>query len=157
MRVRTGNQSSKHTELDDGSTLAGLEDEIQEFNYRRLETVLVIEDHEDLNRALALRLEAEGLTVASAYDGIAGLDKIRRLEPDAIVLDLRLPRMHGFKMLHALRTHRNLREAPIIVVTGDPDPEIEKRAHSWGVARIFRKPVEQASVVQAVLEVLRGE
>ncbi len=126
------------------------------LEYQRMETVLVIEDQEDLNRALALRLQAAGLGVACAFDGIAGLEKIKRLEPDVIVLDLRLPRLHGFKLLHALRGQRNLREAPIVVITGDPDPEIEQRARRWGIRRVFRKPASMRDVVQEVLDSIEG-
>lgn len=136
------------------ATLEELEVQGEELNYQRLETVLVVEDQRELNRALALRLTAEGLNVASAYDGITGLDKVRELEPDLIVLDLRLPRLHGFKLLHAVRNQWNLEEAPIVVLTGDPDPEIDKRAAGWGIRRVFRKPVDLREVVREVLATL---
>ena len=133
-----------------------LDGEAPALNYQRLETVLIIEDQQDLNRALALRLQAEGLNVACAYDGPAGLDKIQLLEPDCVVLDLRLPGLDGFKLLHAVRNQLNLGEAPTLVMTGDPDPRIEERAERWGIRKVFRKPVALGMVVQEVLDTLKG-
>ena len=118
-------------------------------SYQRLETALVIEDQIDLNRALSLRLEKAGLNVASAYDGLTGLDKVKDLEPD-----IHLPRLHGFKLLHRVRALRNLHDAPIIAITGDPDPRIEERAKRWGIRSFFRKPVDQRELVREVIEAL---
>lgn len=140
--------------IDDLQLLEQLEEERITCSYQRLETVLVIEDHLDLNRSLALRLEHAGLNVAQAHDGVDGLDKIRSLEPDVIVLDLHLPRLHGFRLLERLRRQPNLEQAPIVVITGDPDPEVEQRAERWGIRRFFRKPVRQREVVESVLEIL---
>jgi CheY-like chemotaxis protein len=140
----------------DAVILEALENELPTRNYQRLETVLVIEDHPDLNRALCLRLEKAGLNVARAYDGIEGLDKVALLEPEVIVLDIHLPRLHGFRLIERLRRNPRLMEAPIIAITGDPNPEIERRAERWGIRRFFRKPVDQRELARSVLEVLQG-
>ena len=130
------------------------EDSIPGGGYQRLETVLVIEDQTELNHALALRLQHAGLNVASAFDGLSGLDKICHLEPDVILLDLHLPRLHGLKLLHRLRQRMNLREAPILALTGDLDPELARRAERFGVKRVFHKPVSAREIVAAVLKLL---
>ena len=136
--------------------LEALEAHMPVINYRRMETVLVIEDHPDLGRALSLQLEAAGLNVALAKDGIEGLEKIQLLEPELIVLDIHLPRLHGFRLLERLRKQPNLRDSPILAMTGDPDPEIEARAEQWGIRGFFRKPVPRRVFVKAVLDILAG-
>jgi two-component system, chemotaxis family, chemotaxis protein CheY len=136
--------------------LEALEDQMPVINYRRLETVLVIEDHPDLGRALTMQLEAAGLNVALAKDGIEGLEKIWLLEPELIVLDIHLPRLHGFRLLERLRRQPNLKDCPILAVTGDPDPAIEARAEQWGIRGFFRKPVPRRVFVKAVLDILAG-
>ena len=137
-------------------TEAGRERTGSSGEYQRLETVLIIEDHADLNRALTFRLQHAGLNVACAYDGLAGLEKIRHLAPDVIVLDIHLPRLHGFKLLHRLRQEPNLRDAPIVAITGDPTLEVEERALRWGVKRVFRKPVSASELVSSVLDLIGG-
>ncbi|QDU69549.1 response regulator [Engelhardtia mirabilis] len=126
------------------------------INYQRLQTVLLIEDQEDLNRALATRLQWSGLNVESAFDGLTGLNKIETLDPDLILLDLCLPELHGFKLLHAIRHHSGLQQAPIIVLTGDTSPGIARRAARAGVRRVFRKPVSFGDVVEEAHAALEG-
>lgn len=125
-------------------------------DYLRLRTVLLIEDERALNASLAMRMDHAGLNVVCAYDGLEGLQKIHLEDPDAIVLDLGLPGLHGFKLLHRLRNIPTLGEAPILVVTGNPDPAIERRAAGYGVRKVLRKPVRQRIVVESVLDMLEG-
>lgn len=126
-------------------------------DYQRLETVLIVEDERDLNQALSVRLQAAGVNVASAYDGIAGLEKVGHLEPDLIILDLKLPRLHGYKLLESLRLNGQIVEAPIVIMSGDPSPDLEAKARHWGVSRVFRKPVRVSEVAAEVVAMLNGQ
>ena len=71
-----------------------------------------------------------------------------------MLLDIGLPKMHGFKLLHDLRMSPEITPCPVIVLTGDPSPELEERAHRAGVAAFFRKPVSQRQLVQAAVDVM---
>ncbi|MCB9914300.1 MAG: response regulator [Planctomycetes bacterium] len=122
----------------------------------RLETVLVVEDSEDLNRSLALRLAKAGFNVVTALDGKCGIEKVRAFDPDLILLDLALPRLSGTKFLEQLRDDPRLGAVAIVVLTGSQDPELEDKLARFGVQRIFRKPTRQKYVVDAVQEILRG-
>lgn len=121
-------------------------------SYRNTKTVLLIEDEVEINRSMAIRLAAEGFDVVTAHDGVEGLDKIVVEEPDVVLLDLRLPRMSGFKLLHHLRMTPGLMDVPIIILTGDPDPWIEEKALRWGIHRVFRKPTRQVRIIRAIRE-----
>ncbi|MCP3919141.1 MAG: response regulator [bacterium] len=123
-------------------------------DYRRLHTILVIEDMAELNDSLATRLRGEGLDVVSSYDGVTGLELFRELDPDLVILDLALPRQSGFKLLHELRMSEGVTDTPVVVMTSNPDPAIDAKARGWGVRRILRKPVRQRDVVATVLEIL---
>lgn len=144
---------------DEGGATATIEPGLERMDdvidYRRLETVLVVEDQLKLNRALSLYLGAAGLDVASAHDGMTALRRVRDVDPDVIVLDLALPKLHGFKFLHAMRVDECLRDVPVIVLTGDPSSSVDERASGWGVRRVFRKPAPLRDVVDEVLESLR--
>ena len=118
--------------------------------------MLIIEDHADLSRALAVRIEAAGLEVASAYDGVSGLEGVQRLDPAVIVLDINLPRMNGLKLLQRLRAQKMGRDIPVIVMTGGSDPAVEDKATRWGVSRVFKKPVDQRELAQAVIDLVDG-
>jgi DNA-binding response OmpR family regulator len=81
----------------------------------RLMRVLVVEDEKRLARSLRVGLEAEGLAVDLAHDGTDGLWLARENEYDAIVLDLMLPGINGYKVCQTLRTERNW--TPILMLT----------------------------------------
>jgi DNA-binding response OmpR family regulator len=116
----------------------------------------LIEDDRDLSRALAIRLQRAGLTVARAYDGPTGLEKYRLLEPEIIILDLGLPRMDGGKFLHFLRMTPGVTPVPIIVITGSSNVSLVTKAEHWGVTRILRKPLSPKELVDATLDALQG-
>jgi DNA-binding response OmpR family regulator len=78
----------------------------------------VVEDERDQRNSVRDALEEAGWTVELAEDGIAALGRIRRVEPDVILLDLRMPHLGGIEMLKMLRSGGAGREIPVIVTTG---------------------------------------
>ncbi|HZA21891.1 MAG TPA: response regulator, partial [Dehalococcoidia bacterium] len=67
------------------------------------QSVLVIEDEENLVEALRFNLEREGYLVYTAQDGAQGLDAARQVNPDLIILDIMLPALDGFEICRILR------------------------------------------------------
>jgi len=79
------------------------------------QTILVVDDDADLREQVSDILGIAGYTVEAAEDGEQGLEKLRSLEPDAIILDMNMPKMGGIGFLHALRGSAN--RPPVIVST----------------------------------------
>ena len=80
--------------------------------------VLIIDDDEGIRTALAELLELSGYQVAVAADGQEGLELLAvGLEPNAIVLDLMMPRMDGWTFLSRLRADPKFHEMPVVVTT----------------------------------------
>lgn len=77
--------------------------------------VLVVDDERRLARSLKLGLEAEGFAVDVAHDGTDGLWLARENEYDAVVLDLMLPGINGYKVCETLRAEENW--TPILMLT----------------------------------------
>jgi DNA-binding NarL/FixJ family response regulator len=72
-------------------------------NDQAMRTVLIIDDHASFRTTARALLEAEGFTVVGeAEDGRAGLDQIKRLRPDVVLLDIYLPDMDGFAVVREL-------------------------------------------------------
>lgn len=122
-----------------------------------IKQVMLVEDHEDFHEALSLRLRVAGVRVISAYDGFGALCGIVEQKPDLVVLDLGLPDLHGLELMHFLRTIPGKRQTPVLVLTGETDPTVEKRALELGVRRVLFKPVRQRMIVNTVLEMVRGD
>ena len=79
--------------------------------------VLVVDDDADARRMYGDYLRAQGWTVFTAADGRSGLDKANDPKPDAIVLDLAMPRVDGWTVLKHLRESSWTAHIPVVVVT----------------------------------------
>lgn len=78
------------------------------------ETILIVEDEENILEALRYNLEREGYDVYTAVDGEEGLNLARRTNPDLVILDVMLPKMDGFEVCRILRGETDV---PIIMLT----------------------------------------
>jgi len=80
-------------------------------------TILFIEDESALQKTFGEILKQEGYEMISALDGEVGLKLAKTKKPDLILLDLILPRVHGFDVLKQLKEGPETKEIPIIVLT----------------------------------------
>jgi PAS domain S-box-containing protein len=78
---------------------------------------LVIEDHPPTHKLLADWLSDAGMSIASAFDGDAGLAKARDLKPQLIILDIHLPLKDGWQVLAELKADPETADIPVVIVT----------------------------------------
>lgn len=110
--------------------------------------VLVVDDEQEVRAMLAEFLEAQGFEVLAAANGLESLLHVKRARPDAVVLDLNMPRLGG---LEALKRIRHFDPAiTVVVITGEPNPEPRERALAMGAARVLVKPFTLQELLQAV-------
>ena len=105
-------------------------------------TVLIIEDDPDQRRLLDRMLGGAGWRIATAPDGEAGLTAARAERPDAIVLDLLMPRLNGFQTCRRLKSDAATRGIPVIIVTTKDQPADEFWAREIGADAFLHKPVD---------------
>lgn len=110
--------------------------------------LLVIEDDENLFESLARRLRRKNIELIWAKDGLEGIERSHELDFDAVLLDLGLPRMNGYHVLDELRN--TYPELPVIIMTGNPDPELEDRLEPWAATSFLRKPFELDELIEAI-------
>ena len=80
-------------------------------------TILVIDDDADARRMYSEYLRTKGWVVFTAADGRSGIDKSTTLTPDVVLLDLAMPRVDGWTVLHHLRASSWTAKLPIVVVS----------------------------------------
>ncbi len=85
-------------------------------------TILIIEDELALKEALATAMKDAGFTVYTAGDGEEGLRLALKHGPDAILLDLLLPKMPGMEMLKKLRADARGKHIPVIILSNASEP-----------------------------------
>jgi CheY-like chemotaxis protein len=110
----------------------------------------VVEDDRRSMDLVTLYLEGAGVRVVAAHDGLTGLAAVRDHRPAAVVLDIRLPGMDGWRVLEALKSDPVTAEAPVVVVTMlDERPQ----AVALGAAEYLVKPVGRDDVLAALQRV----
>ncbi|MBV9747199.1 MAG: response regulator [Acetobacteraceae bacterium] len=101
--------------------------------------VLVVDDDPAQRDLLSRFLERQGFAVRSAADGWTGLALARALRPTAILLDVEMPRMDGWSMLHAVRADPSLAETPVVMVSILNE---ESLGYALGATDYLTKPVD---------------
>jgi DNA-binding response OmpR family regulator len=81
-------------------------------------SILIVDDDEAVTQTFARMLELEGYSVRTAMNAEIGLREAAQYQPDAIILDLRMPLMDGLGFLRRLRAYDE-RRVPVAIVTGD--------------------------------------
>ena len=116
----------------------------------RLHRVLIIEDDRQSVDLLTVYLESAGLEVSIAHDGPSGLAAIRREQPVAVILDVRLPRMDGWDVLRAIKADPATSSIPVLVVS-----VLDERVKglSLGAAEYLVKPTSRDDVMAALARV----
>lgn len=118
--------------------------------------VLIAEDERNIAESLRFVLTRAGHEVGLATDGAQALAMVRRRRPDALVLDLMLPRLSGFEVLKELRADAETRTLPILMLTAKGQATDRRTARDLGVDAFVTKPFANDEVVATVARLLDG-
>ena len=123
--------------------------------------VLVIDDEAPIRLLCRVNLEAAGMDVREASDGVVGLAAAQEDPPDAILLDVMMPGMDGWQVLEGLLEDERTQEIPIVFLTARAELRDQARGLELGGVDYVTKPfnpLELAPLVEDLLErVSRGE
>jgi CheY-like chemotaxis protein len=126
--------------------------------YNQGEKILVVDDSPTVRIELSELLEGMGLEVWLAKDGEQCLKALEQEKPDAILLDIVMPKMDGFEVLRQIKKQRKLEDIPVIMQTAVNDAESIRRGIDGGAFYYLTKPVEVAllqSIVTAAISDFR--
>lgn len=112
--------------------------------------ILVVDDHEDTRLLLKEVLEEEGFRVETAENGVVALEVIQSSTFDAVLLDIKMPRMDGLRVCQALRSAPATASLPVIFVTASADAGLNAQALKLGASDLVRTPVSATEVVRRV-------
>jgi DNA-binding response OmpR family regulator len=115
--------------------------------------VLVIEDDADLVKLIMSGLRLEGYSVFSAKNGVEGLDEVRRIKPDLVILDVMMPKMNGYDVCRALRQEKN--DVPIILLTAKGQENDKVIGLELGADDYVTKPFGAMELIARVKALLR--
>jgi CheY-like chemotaxis protein len=113
--------------------------------------VLLVED-EDTNREVAVALlQAAGLVVHTAADGLAAVDSAATQAPDLVLMDLQLPRLDGLAAARRIHALPGLAQLPILAFTANAFADDHARCRAAGLVGVVTKPVNPEDLYRALL------
>ncbi|MCA2207434.1 response regulator transcription factor [Nocardia rosealba] len=115
--------------------------------------ILVIDDEPMIVELLSTSLRFQGFEVATAADGAAALDTVRRFRPDALVVDVMMPGMDGFTLLRRLRADGV--GAPVLFLTARDQTEAKLTGLGLGADDYVTKPFSLEEVIARIRVILR--
>ena len=120
-----------------------------------LKKILVIEDEQILLRALNVELLSQGFEVLSAKDGETGLRLINEEKPGLVLLDLILPKMHGFEVLKAIKSNEDTKEIPVIILSNlGQDSDIKKGLELGAVGYFVKASTDLSELSKKINKIL---
>jgi len=120
-----------------------------------LKQVVCIEDDPEMIELIRLILSRRGAQVHGASGGVAGLQMVKELRPDLILLDLMMPDMDGWEVFQQIKADETLRSIPVIVVTAKAQ-SIDKALglHIAKVEDYIAKPFSPQELIESVEKIL---
>jgi len=112
--------------------------------------ILVVDDNRITTKLLRRYLEANGYEASEAYDGIECLEKVAERSPDAIVLDVMMPRLDGYETVKRLRESPVSDKIPVVIVTALNDISNQLKAIDAGADDFLSKPIEEKLLIAKV-------
>lgn len=116
--------------------------------------ILVVDDEPDILLLVKKILETAGYYVDTASTGHEALEKVRKVSPNLIVLDLMLPGLDGYQICGILRHDRVSMKIPILILTARTQPKDYELGMKVGASAYMTKPFEPSTLLTKIEELL---
>lgn len=116
---------------------------------------LVVDDDPDMTRLVTAALGTRGVSCIAAYDATQGFMLAKRRHPKILLLDWHMPGGGGPGLLKQLTLSTHTKDIPVVVVTNDTSPEVDKMAAEHGAKAVLRKPIDPMAFLDLVTQLVR--
>lgn len=118
------------------------------------DTVVVADDDRTVVTMVSAFLRTKGFSVLPAFDAMQAMLAVRNGNPKAVVLDIAMPGGTGLEVIRKLKAMTKTNHIPLIVLTGSDDPKAADEVRELGADEFLKKPVDLASLHDALRKVL---
>ncbi|MCC7103538.1 MAG: response regulator, partial [Chloroflexi bacterium] len=118
---------------------------------------LGVDDSLSVRKVLARIREREGWEVRQARDGVEALEVMQGYHPDAVLLDVEMPRMDGFELAGILRDVPDYGQPPVVMITSRAGEKHRRRGDELGVAGYLVKPYQERDLLDTLEIVARRQ
>ncbi len=113
--------------------------------------VVLVEDSPTQATRLQVILQQYGLNVIVAVDGEQGLSVTRHVHPDVVILDIEMPKMNGIQVCQSLKSAKETRDIPVIILTRHDESEEKVRGlESGAIEYISKDPFASAVLIETL-------
>ena len=112
--------------------------------------VLVAEGTEQGSRQMADYLQSAGHTVLTAADGEEALRRIRRDDPEVVILDVEIPRLNAFQLCERVRNHPTTRNISVLLVVSEAAQDLKIRGLEMGAEDFLSRPINKLDLLARV-------
>ena len=123
---------------------------------QKYKSILIAEDEPDTALLLQFHLQRRGYHTTIASDGLNALNLTFEHRPDLVILDLMLPKLHGFEVCRMLKTSPSTCHIPIFMLTAMATTENKVQGFNLGANDYMTKPFEVAELLARVESLLRS-
>lgn len=120
-------------------------------------TILVVDDSDIIRHTLTKFFEDYSVEVVGCLDGLEGIQKALQHLPDLIFLDLMMPNLDGVKMLKVIKVIDDLKNIPVIVISGNTSKANVLLAMESGADKVIPKPLQKEVILNNVSEILGND
>lgn len=121
----------------------------------RKKKILVVDDEEDMQKLLKIRLEQDMFSVVTAGDGDIGIKMAEQELPDLIVLDIMMPKMDGFTCLKEIKKLPKTKDIPVLILSGKEEEKVRDLFAFQKISGYIEKPFELDNLVIKIKEILK--
>jgi DNA-binding response OmpR family regulator len=122
-------------------------------NERHMKKILIVEDDQNIAKALAIRLKSAGYEVSVAPDAMIGVAAALKFQPDLALLDISVPAGSGFTVAEKIQ-ELVVTSTPIIFLTASKQSGLRQQAENLGAAGFFEKPYDADELLAAIKHAL---
>ena len=117
--------------------------------------ILIIDDDESTHEVLGEYLELSGFDVSHARDGALGIELMKELSPDLVLLDVNMPVLDGFRTMEIISKQTGLKDTPVLFLTSLDRYNLKIKGLEMGAEDYIVKPYNKAEVLARVKSALR--
>lgn len=116
--------------------------------------ILLVEDSPAIYKLVSYKLKKDGFRFEHRENGKEGLEAVKELRPDLVILDVMLPSMNGFEILRQIRADEELRDTKVIMLTSKNRAEDLEKGFKLEVDDYMDKPFKPTELVLRINKVL---
>jgi len=116
--------------------------------------IMLVDDEPNLRELLRQMLELGGFDVVEAEDGLEALEKLEKVAPDVMILDVMMPNLDGVSLCKRLRAGSTFAGLPIIMVSGKTQHRAVQEGLAAGANQYLCKPITVQELLQSVRSLL---